>query len=163
MQEHRKGRSCRKGHHPGRFGGKWGVFLASLLLAWAAAAGPPPSIHHFDPREAENCAMCHSATGADTSSDFCLQCHDNTVAAGLHLNRAMLGEGNPYGIHPVGIRLIPGEGLRVPDPGAEVRLFGPGGDTVECLSCHFAHDAGRGMTVPHLIGGRDYCLQCHIR
>lgn len=164
MWQDREGGVKKEDHRSERIKRQGAVLLISLLLQFAVGAGSPPaSIHRFDTQDLGTCEMCHSASGPDTSSDFCLQCHDDTIAAGVHVNRAVLGTGNPYGIHPVGIRLLPGSELRIPDPGTDIRLFGPRGDTVECLSCHFAHDRGRGMTVPHIIGGRDYCLQCHIR
>ena len=94
---------------------------------------------------------CHSQQIPLTSSDLCMQCHDGSSAPAVSLVSS----------HPTHVRLTPDKDHRLPGPDSEVRLFGPSGDMVECLSCHYNHDDGEGMVIPN--DRSKVCLACHTR
>jgi len=125
-------------------------------------------------------------TGGDGNvSALCMSCHDGTVGLGSLVNPGPGGPptnaGTPMGAvaanlgtdltndHPVAftynaaLQTADGELVDPTTLTGAVRLFGAGGDQVECASCHDPHN---NVNVPFLVTsntGSALCTTCHIK
>ena len=114
-------------------------------------------------------------------SQGCLSCHDGVTAfdsllgltgtAGNNMNTLYAGSTAILGAslandHPVGVDLLlAGEmELAATVTAAGLRLFGAGGDTVECASCHDPHDNTVDWFMLRLDpGAGTLCETCHTK
>jgi predicted CXXCH cytochrome family protein len=127
-------------------------------------------------------AFATHADSLSTGSLQCLSCHDGTSAVNTVANVPYAGAitmgvstlaASPNGNmgldltndHPVGVVLSVGGDYTAPG-GTDVKLFGPGGNLVQCNSCHDPHNGTVVAEQPFLVKSNAQsaiCTECHAK